>query len=89
MACFSNAILEPLIAVATMVMSLSLNRICVGALTVSKSAVITKKRSALPLRSTAVIEAIARIGTTNGIKSADVQDLIITAVRHRPHQYPS
>ncbi len=31
-----------------------LSRICVGARTVSKSAAITKKRSALPLRSTAV-----------------------------------
>jgi transposase InsO family protein len=84
MACFSNAILEPLIAVATMVVSLSLNRICVGARTVSKSAAITKKKVRVAFALDCCDrEAIAHVATTEGIKSDDVQDLVITAVENR------
>jgi len=83
MACFSNAILEPLIAVATMVVLLSLNRMCVGARTVSKSAAITQKRSALPLRSTAVTAKQLPMSPLGKHQKRRCSGLVITAVENR------
>lgn len=80
MARFSNAIVGPLIAVVTMVALLSLNRMCVGSDGFEIGCDNKEKVRVAFALDCCDREAIAHVATTEGIKSEDVQDLVITAV---------
>ncbi len=70
--------------VSTRVRSLSNVRTSDGAPTASRSAATTRRRSGSPSPSTAAtVKQSPHVATTEGIKSQDVQDLVITAVENR------
>ncbi|WP_409566464.1 DDE-type integrase/transposase/recombinase [Rhizobium leguminosarum] len=75
--CSFNATLAQSKPIATMAASLSSNPTCVGVLTVLKTTEKVRVAFALDCFDR---KAIAHVATTEGIKSEDVQDLVITAV---------
>jgi putative transposase len=83
MACFCNATQVQSTLAATTAALPSSNRTCAGVLTDSKSAVIKEKVRVAFALDCCDREAIAHVATTEGIKSEDVQDLVITAVENR------